>query len=67
MEWCKKRAREYLKRGDYPQALTSMLSDLNKNAETSKLAKSPAISMIAMSVLMNQTYDSVERFIEGFN
>lgn len=34
LEWCKKRALEYLDHGDVRQGFTSMLSDLNKHPET---------------------------------
>jgi hypothetical protein len=33
VEWCKKRALEYLDAGDTPQAFTSMLSDIRKHPE----------------------------------
>lgn len=34
LEWCKKRALDYLDRGDVRQGFTSMLSDLRKHEET---------------------------------
>lgn len=34
MDWCKRRALEYLDAGDSRQAFTSMMSDLQKHEET---------------------------------
>lgn len=67
LKWCKKRAREYLERGDFRQAITSMLSDLTKHPETRQASKSPAIGMISLFTLMSMTYQSTEAFIEWFN
>src|SRR5713226_8470617 len=33
VEWCKKRAREYLDKGDLENAIASMISDMNKHPE----------------------------------
>lgn len=65
LEWCKKRALEYLDAGDYNNAVTSMLSDLGKHEETRGVGEKMA--MLGMFTLMNPDHDSVRRFIVGFN
>ncbi len=63
--WCKKRALEYAERGDFPQAVTSMASDLTKHPETKN---HPGIDMGMMMLVggMLRTKQDVIRFIEGF-
>ncbi len=38
LEWCKQRALEYVERGDWRQAFTSLTSDLGKHPETANHA-----------------------------
>ncbi len=64
VEWCKTRAREYLKTGDLNSAVTSMISDMNKRDDC---FVSPALSALGMMSLMQNDPRGVERFIEGFN
>jgi hypothetical protein len=66
LEWCKKRALEYVNRGDTSQAFASMGSDLGKHPET---ANHPAIQLGAMLLFGGHlnTPDEMRKFIEGFN
>lgn len=66
MDWCKKRALEYVDAGDNSQAFASMMSDLTKHDET---ANHPAIMMgmqMNMGGMLN-TESEMRNFIEGFN
>jgi len=66
LDWAKKRALEYVDRGDLIQAFTSMGSDLTKHAE---LKNHPGIDL-GMGLLMIKslsTRDEMRRFIEGFH
>lgn len=65
LEWCKKRAHEYLSRGDVMNAVTSMLSDLNKHPETT--LQDTALSMLGMLAIQSGDTEQVRRFIDGFN
>jgi hypothetical protein len=64
LAWCKQRALEYLDRGDLQNAVASMGSDLNKHEET----KSNNQHLFALGILyvMNNDFDGVRRWIEGF-
>lgn len=62
LEWCKKRAREYLDEGDSMQAVTSMLSDLSKHEETRRIGKN--LGMLGMFACTSMR--EARRFIEGF-
>ena len=66
LEWCKKRALEYVGLGDLSQAFASMLSDLRKHPET---ANHPAMEMGAQMMFANllATPEEMRRFINGFN
>lgn len=66
LAWCKKRALEYVDRGDCAQAFASMCSDLGKHPET--------VDHIGMKLGMLQMMQGrfgraadMRRFIEGFN
>ena len=66
LDWCKKRALEYVGMGDTNQAFASMGSDLRKHPET---ANHSAIQL-GMMLLIGGKLDSTEamrKFIEGFN
>ena len=65
LEWCKKRAHEYLARGDVPNAVTSMLSDLGKHPETD--LKNPMLTMLGMLAVQSGDVSEARRFIDGFN
>jgi len=64
IQWCKKRAHEYVGAGDLDQAVTSMLSDLGKHDETRGLLD--FAGGLGLMTLMSPTRDSVVKFIEGF-
>ncbi len=66
MEWCKKRALEYLDDGDVTNAWASMASDLSKHPET---VNHPAIDLGSNLFLTGNLSDveSMRHFIEGFN
>lgn len=66
MVWAKKRALEYVARGDVNNAFVSMASDLGKHPET----EGHAGIQLGMMQLMNghlNTPESMRKFIEGFN
>jgi hypothetical protein len=66
LAWCKRRALEYVDRGDLPQALNSLYSDLGKHPET----KSHIGIELGVSLQINghlSTAQEVREFIEGFN
>jgi hypothetical protein len=66
MAWCKKRAHEYLDRGDVPNAVTSMASDLGKHPDT---AGHPGIDLGMMLMMTGNLAHPTDarRFIDGFN
>ena len=65
MTWCKKRAHEYLDTGDAKNAVTSMMSDLNKHEGTRSVAE--ATAMLGMMAAMEGTVEAARRFVDGFN
>lgn len=65
LDWCKQRAREYIKRGDYVAAITSMLSDLRKHPETEPLLQSAEVPALG-TLLPPVSKERVEQFVEGF-
>ena len=64
LEFCKKRALEYLDRGDVQNAIASMMSDLSKHDETKGVVS--AMAPIGMAAVMNNDIEEARRFIEGF-
>ena len=66
LEWCKKRACEYIDRGDTTNALASMMSDLKKHPE---LQDHPAIQIGVRLMLGGHLSHPTEarKFIDGFN
>ena len=66
LDYCKKRALEYVDKGDYRQAFTSMASDMSKHPET---ANHPALGL-GTDLLFAGHLDhpiKMREFIEGFN
>lgn len=66
LEWCKKRALEYVDVDDLNGAYASMISDLSKHSETEKHVGRE----LGMTLLMNgklNTAEEMRNFIEGFN
>lgn len=66
LEWCKKRALEYVDNNDLQNAFTSILSDLNKHFET-KGHTGIELGMILMVSGKLDSQDKMRNFIEGFN
>lgn len=64
LAWCKARAREYMDKGDYANAFTSMMSDLNKHPDWQG---GQLIGTMMMLYVFDQSPDNVRRIIEGFN
>ena len=66
IDWCKKRALEYVATGDLDNAMASMISDLGKHSET---AGHSAIGIfVGLKAMGNlNTPDTMDRFINGFN
>ena len=64
LQECKRRANEYLKAYDVPNAITSMLSDLGKHPDTKAAGESMA--MLGMLYIVNRDMDGARRFIDGF-
>lgn len=64
LQWAKARALEYLNRGDLGQALSSMVSDLNKHDE---IGCPPVLGQLGMMTAMQGDHEGMRRWIEGFN
>lgn len=64
VEWCKQRAREYLAIGDVTNAVTSMMSDMNKHPEC---RVNDALVMLGMMTVQTGDLAGAHRFVEGFN
>jgi hypothetical protein len=66
LAWCKQRAHEYLDRGEVANAVTSMLSDMNKHPET-KLKEGSPLATLGLLACMSGDEREAARFIDGFN
>lgn len=66
LEWCKKRALEYIDRGDIANGITSMMSDLNKHEGTA-IKPGGIISALGLNAAISNDITEARRFIEGFN
>lgn len=66
LNWCKKRAHEYLDRGDIQNAVASMMSDLSKHDET-KLSPQSPLNMLGLMVAASSDTHEARRYIDGFN
>lgn len=65
LAWCKKRAHEYLARGDVTNAVASMMSDLDKHPETK--VNNPMLGMLGILAAQNGDVSEARRYIDGFN
>lgn len=65
LAWCKKRALEYVDRGDLPNAWGSMASDLGKHPET-KDHSAISLGMMMFGGHLSTSHE-MRRFIDGFN
>lgn len=64
VKWCKERALVYLDRGDVTNAVTSMMSDMDKRDDT----KVPqALVPLGMMAIISRDESEARRFIVGFN
>jgi hypothetical protein len=65
LSWAKARALEYLDKGALPQAVASLVSDLNKH----EAFRGPAYQALLMVGMLeaNRGPNAVRRWIEGFN
>ena len=66
LDWCKRRALEYVDANDLDQAMASMLSDLNKHDETRGHAGGEIMLMLKMGGRLT-TASEMREFINGFN
>jgi len=64
IQWCKKRALEYIEAGDVTNAITSMMSDLSKHPETEKL--NDMLGQLGLIYAMNNDIQGAKRWIKGF-
>ena len=64
LEWCKKRALEYVDHGDCLNAMTSMLSDLGKHPDTKNSCE---IGFMLMMTIAKHDVHATRRWITGFN
>lgn len=66
LEWCKKRANEYVEKDDLKQAFASFQSDMSKHEET---ANHLALEMGTMMLIAGhlETQKQMENWINGFN
>lgn len=63
LKWCKVEAHKYLGKGDVSNAVTSMLSDLDKHKETKV---NFYIIQFGMMLITNHDMAGAKRFIDGF-
>ena len=66
LEFCKKRAHEFAERGELLDAVTSMLSDLEKHDDT-KLGPDSPLSALAIMWAAEGDHANVVRWIDGFH
>jgi hypothetical protein len=62
LDWCKKRAMEYVETGDLLNAVGSMLSDLGLHPETK-----PLVGLLGVKAKLHKEKQRVVGFIQGFN
>lgn len=65
LEWCKKRALEYVDAGDLHQAFASMGSDLGKHEGTAGHSAMQIGMMMLLGGQLN-TPEAMRKFINGF-
>lgn len=65
LEWCKKRAMEYVDVGDLTQAYASFGSDMGAHPETSNNA-ALGIGLMMLMQGMLDTPEEMRKFINGF-
>lgn len=65
LDFCKKRAHEYLARGDVQNAIASMMSDMQKHPETA-FDSGSALSALGLMTAMQNNIVEARRYIDGF-
>jgi hypothetical protein len=65
LQWSKKRALEYVERGDFTGAWASMLSDLSSNDELKNHSALELGTLLMFGGHLN-TKDNMKKFIEDF-
>lgn len=65
LAWCKKRALEYLDRGDVNNAIASMGSDLMKHEDFKQISAS--MMPVGMMYIINNDLHGARQWIQGFN
>lgn len=66
LAWCKKRALEYIARGQIKEGLTSMMSDMRKHPET----ESPGLDQMTVGLMVCgalSTPEQARKHINGYN
>lgn len=66
LEWCKRRAREYLDHNDPTNAVASMSSDMTKHPETAPVMRGGFIGLAGMLAIENGAA-AVRQWIDGFH
>lgn len=66
LQWAKNRALEYVELGDFPQAIASMHSDLNKHPETT-YSKEIFNALYLALIAQRLTKKTVTKWINDFN
>lgn len=66
LEWCKKRAHEYLAKGDVQNAVASMMSDLKKHPKTEG-SVGGILGMLGLQAAISNDVGEARRYIDGFN
>ena len=68
VQFCKDTAMKYVERGELLEAVTAMMSDMDKHPETSGSKGSLAmLGMLAAMQAQRGDREGVVRFIQGFN
>lgn len=67
LQQCKDRAMEYVNQGELLNAVTSMMSDLEKHPETKSKGVLAALGLMAAQQAQAGDRDGVVRYIQGFN
>jgi hypothetical protein len=65
LRWCKRRANEYLDRGDVSSAINSFLSDCSKHPETANIPLHPMCH--PMVRVVGDSVEEARKFINGWN
>jgi hypothetical protein len=64
LAWAKRRALEYLDRGEVSNAIASMGSDMEKHDDFKGVFQK--LFPLALTYVIHNDHDGVRRFIEGF-